>query len=238
MLATDTLSYSKEDPRTLGANYSPLGIAAIAEGDLKRMIDDDDLRDYIEGRIIFEELWHSTGTSRYKMDQRKDDDVNYHKESVGFNTIKRSARGFLSTYDALEEGLAQFVAEDFEKEFLSSEFPEGYQKYKKYLSDHGIVNSSQTVWTQHGDEVTFRSVHSNEKAFVGELVYGCFKGETGLLERYRVNHESVALARQLTETYGPGAYKKVMTAEGFLLKIKEELVAARMARSIPEQDLS
>lgn len=224
MIAVDSIKNG-----SIGEQIPGASCIVIAEGKINEDIDDQDLRDYLEARVIFEELWHSTATARYKTEPGKDQPGVYIAiENSGFAYHKKEGDKYV-TYTAFEEGMAQHASDEFIDDLMATQLPEGHRKFFDYAKKNNIRTWDTSLIKQKGDNVQFGVTHQGPRELASEVLYGGFKGTIGLLERARITHETISLAREIEQIYGKGSYKMIMTAsEESASDVAKELTQMRI----------
>lgn len=195
----------KDGRKIFGTAVRGSSLVLIDEAAINECIEDQDLRDFLEARVIFEELWHNTAKTRFRVSPQ-----GITEESSGLSYVRRDGDR-LDTYSAVEEGLAQIVGQSFVDEFLAQELPDGWNKFKNIVRDKGYPPNSAMIFRQKGGDALVGTSHVEEQELAYEILYGAFNGNIGIIERARITHNMLPVARKVNATYGSGAYEKIFS---------------------------
>lgn len=192
---------------------------------LEANIEDPDIRDYMAGRVILEEIYHHTGMRHLnavvETADNGDATVNATYESGGFSFFRKNG-----DFNLMEEGMAQLLVESA-KSLLKEQFPRGYEKIEKNRREEV---KDYEVFMVKDREISFAPAHQQAKA-LAKQVLSDLGDNRGLLERSRIKGEHLPLARKLKEVYGESLYRRIMTTGKGEVKDLTKMLADKAAQS-------
>ena len=181
------------------------------------------LRDYLEAVYISHELYHDASPTSVFVRTIEDKETGEKRHAAFGNPFDRSGMHYIRQKQeggppALEEGLAMTIQEQ-SASLAAEKFPEGAALYDRLLDytiqkDPRLQNAPKFILSIRnfdGENVKYGPIQYMDgyvfTAYLAREIPDFFQ----LVEKARIEGETVSLARVIEKRFGTGSYRKIVT---------------------------